>query len=88
MRPAEAHIWSCQRRQVKGTRLANTGRAWRLMVSLDCGHEATQDFAYPDFSYQALRNTASDLAHDRALRAEANIKRVGTAPCLACGPTQ
>lgn len=88
MSPAEAHLWSCPRRSVKEIRLALAGHAWRLTVVLDCGHEATQDFAFPGYVDTRLRHVSSDLAHDRATRAETNIKRVGTAPCIACGPAR
>ena len=88
MSPAEARLWSCQRRQVKEIRLALVGLAHRLTAVLDCGHEATQDFSFPAYTNARLRHTAADLARTRAVRAETNIKRVGTVPCIACGPAK
>ena len=87
MSPAEATLWSCVRPAVEGTSVELVGHAWRLTLTLACGHHATQDFAFPDYVDTRIRHVSSDLAHDKALRAETNIKRVGVAPCIACGPS-
>lgn len=81
-------LWSCTSRKVKATKLAMVaGRSWWLTISLDCGHDAIQEYPFrANLEDPLLRSVASNHAKDRAIRAETNIKRVGTCPCMACGP--
>ena len=89
MRPAETHLWSCQRRQVVSADVAKgPGDSWRLTVSLACGHQAVQDFRYRVIWQEMTgpSGSASRNARANADRAATSIKAAGTAPCLACGP--
>lgn len=83
-------LWSSRRQPVKGTRLAKVGHAWRLTLTLACGHEAHQDFPIPSIrrGYAERRHSrvADDNTREKATRAQTAIKAAGFAPCLACGP--
>lgn len=89
MTPAEATLWSCQRRAVVSADVAKgPGDSWRLTVKLECGHAATQDFRYRVLWQEMTgpSGSASRNAREKADRTATATKAAGSAPCLACGP--